>query len=365
MAMAVLITAALTPTGSAAAASTGTGQNSAEEAATFDNIANLDELTDDHAKVFRLYWAVFLRAPDPGGALYWVEQHDQCLGLDAIASLFADSEEFATRYGRLGDEAFVELIYRNVLGRPGDSKGLSYWSEVLRRGALTKGGVVLNVSLSPEFTDRYPYPSDGVPSRRCQPTDGTSTDSTTLTASNGREGAAVAGRPLATVAGLTIMAPSAVIERADFHQASHPGALAMSAAEASPVRLTTMTSRGRGTNRQSAVDIVSEPGTVITSPVAGTVARAGGYQLYCKYTDGFVVINPDGRPDLEVKILHMQDVAVTAGERVEVGDRLAAHATKFPFRSQIDALTLEPSWPHVHIEVVDPSIPRRPSSGSC
>ena len=35
-----------------------------------------------HAKLFRLYWAFFGRSPDPGGALYWVEQHDDCLGLD-------------------------------------------------------------------------------------------------------------------------------------------------------------------------------------------------------------------------------------------------------------------------------------------
>ena len=53
-----------------------------------------------------------------------------------------------------------------------------------------------------------------------------------------------------------------------------------------------------------------------------------------------------------------------AGERVEAGETVAAHATRFPFTSQVDALTGEPSWPHVHIEVVDPSVPRR-SSGSC
>ena len=92
--------------------------------------------------------------------------------------------------------------------------------------------------------------------------------------------------------------------------------------------------------------------------------RAGGYTLYCRYRDGYVVIRPDGRPDLEVKILHIQDVEVHAGERVEAGQRIAASATTFPFRSQIDDLTPEPSWPHVHIEVVDPSVPRR-SSGSC
>ncbi|MEL6985012.1 MAG: M23 family metallopeptidase, partial [Actinomycetota bacterium] len=114
-----------------------------------------------------------------------------------------------------------------------------------------------------------------------------------------------------------------------------------------------------------AADIAVEPATTIVAPIAGTVARAGNYTLYCRYQDGFVVINPDGRPDLEVKLLHVQGVAVQPGDRVEVGQTVATNATLFPFQSQIDELTGEPSWPHVHIEVVDPSIPRPPSSGSC
>jgi murein DD-endopeptidase MepM/ murein hydrolase activator NlpD len=167
------------------------------------------------------------------------------------------------------------------------------------------------------------------------------------------------------VAGLTIMVPSSLIERAGFHQSSHPGALAMEAVDPAPVRVTTMGSRGRGTVATGAIDIVTEPNTPITAPITGTVARAGNYTLYCKYRDGYVVINPDARPDLEVKLLHIQNVAVSPGDRVEAGDVIASSATTFPFRSQIDALTAEPSWPHVHIEVVDPSIPRKPSSSRC
>ena len=40
--------------------------------ADFDTIASLDELTGDHARLFRLYWAFFGREPDAEGALYWV-----------------------------------------------------------------------------------------------------------------------------------------------------------------------------------------------------------------------------------------------------------------------------------------------------
>ena len=352
------VTTVTTPTGPVAAAPVG---DTAEptivaEEPSFDTIAKHDELTGDHAKVFRLYWAFFLRPPDPGGALYWIEQRDNCLGLDAIADFFATSDEFVSRYGQLNDQAFVELIYHNVLDRPGDAEGLAYWTYLLTRGELTRGGVVLNVSLSAEFTGRYSYPSDGVPSRSCQLPDGRPSD---------RSVHVLEGRPLATVAGLTIMAPAAVIERAGFHQSSHPGALGMSPAQPSAVRSTTMASRNRGTHERGAIDIVIEPSMAITAPVTGTVVRAGSYDLYCRYPDGYVVINPDSRPDLEVKILHIQHVTVEAGQWVRAGDPVAWHPTTFPFRSQIDDLTADPSWPHIHIEVVDPSIPRKPSSGTC
>ena len=93
--------------------------------------------------------------------------------------------------------------------------------------------------------------------------------------------------------------------------------------------------------------------------------RAGRYVLYCKYSDDFVVIEPDAHPGWEVKIIHIN------GERVSVGDRLTAGQTviaggptQLPFESQVDELrTADPAWPHVHLEVVDLSIPDRPAPG--
>lgn len=329
------------------------------EAADFETVAALDELTEEHAHLFRLYWASFGRPPDAEGALYWIGQQDRCLGLDAIAALFADSREFGNRYGVLDDEGFVEQIYRNVLGRPADADGAAYWSDLLGRGVLNRGGVVLNVSLSSEFTRQHQYPSDGVPARSCQRADGVSTGRSVHVLAEPAE------RTLATVAGLTLTMPAAIVERVGFHQSSHPGAIGMATPTPTSARTSVMDSRGRGTDRQGAADIAVEPTTDIVAPISGTVARAGNYTLYCRYRDGFVVINPDGRPDLEVKLLHIQGVVVRAGQRVEAGQVIAANATLFPFQSQIDRLTAEPSWPHVHIEVVDPSIPRNPSSGSC
>ena len=38
-------------------------------------------------------------------------------------------------------------------------------------------------------------------------------------------------------------------------------------------------------------------------------------------------------------------------------------ATQLPFVSQVDEFTAEPSNPHVHVEVIDPSIPDIPTPG--
>lgn len=337
------------PTGPAAPAAT---------AQTFEQIAANSELTDDDARLFRLYWAFFGRSPDPEGALYWIAQRDRCAALTTIADSFAAGPEFTARYGPLDTAGFVDQIYANVLGRDGDPDGTAYWRNELASGRLGRGGVVLYVSLSGELTARHPYPSDGVRPRSCATPDGRTT---------GRGVDVLTASPppaLVTVAGLTLAAPASVIERAGFHQSSHPGAQEMTAAAPAPARISTMESRERGTNGRSAVDVAVEPATRITAPISGTVKRAGTYTLYCRYSDSYVVIAPDARPELEVKILHLRDLSVKAGQRIKAGDKLAGRANKFPFTSQIDELTAAATaWPHVHLEVVDPSVPRPPGGG--
>ncbi len=101
-------------------------------------------------EVGRLYTAYFLRDPDASGFQYWLEQRARGLGLNAISSEFARSGEFVNRYGSLSNDAFVELVYRNVLGRAPDAAGLRYWSSQLRNGR-SRGDVMVGFSESPEF----------------------------------------------------------------------------------------------------------------------------------------------------------------------------------------------------------------------
>lgn len=169
--------------------------------------------------------------------------------------------------------------------------------------------------------------------------------------------------PFATFAEVTLVHPSNRIERIGFHESNHDGArqLEPTAQAVSPI---TLDSRSRGTGSRTAADIVVEPGTEIRAPVTGTVIRAGGYVLYCDHQDDFLVIEPDAHPGWEVKLLHINGVMVSAGDRVEAGVTVVApQATVLPFDSQVDEFTNTPPWPHVHIELVDPSIPDRPSTG--
>lgn len=171
--------------------------------------------------------------------------------------------------------------------------------------------------------------------------------------------------PFAAVGPLRLRHPSSRVERVAFHQANHDGARTMAplpeAAEAVDLE-----SRERDTAPRTAADVVVDPQVEIRAPVSGRVKRAGTYILYCDHADDFAVIEPDERPGWEVKILHIDGVLVRAGQRVVAGVTvLAPRPTPLPFESQVDELTADPRWPHVHVEVVDPSIPDRPSGPGC
>lgn len=173
--------------------------------------------------------------------------------------------------------------------------------------------------------------------------------------------------PFAAVGPVVLHHPSAQVERIGFHEASHDGAQALQPLP-SAVNATILETRERGTAPTSAADIVVEPGVEVRAPVTGTVKRAGTYVLYCDHRDSYLVIEPDARPGWEVKVLHIQDLQIATGDRVVAGQTVVALGpTQLPFESQVDEFGPQPAWPHVHLEVVDPSIPDRPNpgGGSC
>jgi hypothetical protein len=170
--------------------------------------------------------------------------------------------------------------------------------------------------------------------------------------------------PFASVGGITLHHAASRIELIGFHESNHEGAQQLTALPGA-VRPRTLPTRERLTTARTAADVVVDPAKQIRAPVTGRVTRAGTYVLYCKHSDDYVVIEPDSHPGWEVKVLHVDHEIVNVGDRVTAGGTvIAPRATKLPFESDVDEFTAVPHWPHVHIEVVDPSIPNRPSPGS-
>ena len=166
----------------------------------------------------------------------------------------------------------------------------------------------------------------------------------------------------ATAAEVALHLPSRDVEMVGFHESSHDGARQMTARDTATVTIT-LPSRGRGTGSRTAADVVAAPDQPVLAPVTGRVVRAGPYELYCRYPDDSVVIEPDARPGWEVKVLHFQGLRVRAGDRVIASRTVLGDGPRvFPFRSQVDDFSAR-GWPHVHVEVVDPSIPDRSGPG--
>jgi hypothetical protein len=109
------------------------------------------------APTARLYWAYFGRIPDHGGLQYWTSKRRNGTTLVRIAASFAGSSEFKRTYGSLSNGAFVDLVYRNVLGRPGDAAGRTYWIRKLNAGT-SRGQVMVNFSESSEYQRRQAGP---------------------------------------------------------------------------------------------------------------------------------------------------------------------------------------------------------------
>lgn len=105
-------------------------------------------------QAYRLYQAAFNRTPDEKGLGFWIKAMDQGQGnVYWAASHFIDSGEFTSLYGNaasVSDEAFVGLLYENVLKRSADESGFAYWIDKGLKNGMTRDAVLVNFSDSPE-----------------------------------------------------------------------------------------------------------------------------------------------------------------------------------------------------------------------
>jgi hypothetical protein len=170
----------------------------------------------------------------------------------------------------------------------------------------------------------------------------------------------------ADAAGLTVRLPMRHPVGVLFHEALSPGAIPMSPygklkVTANPrfnagpavgdLPYFVMASRGRGTASTSAVDIVTQAGSVLYAPVTGTVVRVSSYWLYGAYPDIRVEIRPDSNAAIRVVMIHLERVVfVGVGQHVEASVTPIGKPRVLPFHSQTDTYT-HTHDPHVHLEI--------------
>jgi uncharacterized protein (DUF1800 family) len=110
-----------------------------------------DEVAARYAPIIRLYLAFFRRAPDYAGLMGWDEYFRGGMPLEQISDGFALSAEFQATYGAKTNAEFLQLVYRNVLGRQPDPYGYNFWIGELDSGRRSRGAVMVGFSESSEF----------------------------------------------------------------------------------------------------------------------------------------------------------------------------------------------------------------------
>ena len=105
-------------------------------------------MKEDPLSILRLYDAALDRDADGQGLGYWLEE-SSVLPLNEMADRFIASDEFQVSNANLSNNAFIDLMYSNVLEREAESAGKAYWNEQIDNG-LSLGAVMVGFTESPE-----------------------------------------------------------------------------------------------------------------------------------------------------------------------------------------------------------------------
>ena len=130
-------------------------------------ITTADGFHQPHADILRLYFAIFDRAPDLGGARYWIQRYDEGEHIHDIARHMSHSPEFVSLYGATDDERYVTALYANVLDRAPDQQGFDFWIDGLAAGQFDRLWVLRHFAASTEFVadHRFVGEDQAIPGR--------------------------------------------------------------------------------------------------------------------------------------------------------------------------------------------------------
>ncbi len=107
------------------------------------------------SSLVRLYHATFDRESDMEGIGYWASKLARGeMTFGEVADEFIASAEFTDLFGdELSHQAFIELLYSNVLDREPDPDGLAYWLGLMEEG-LSQRDALLGFSNSDEHIQK-------------------------------------------------------------------------------------------------------------------------------------------------------------------------------------------------------------------
>lgn len=116
----------------------------------FADIGVAYDISGNAGQIYRLYKAVFDRAPDLPGMGFWLNASDQLnLTMLSIASGFMNSAEFHAGYDGTTNQQFLEKLYLQALHRPYDQEGMNFWLGYMGQG-MSREQVLLFFAESPE-----------------------------------------------------------------------------------------------------------------------------------------------------------------------------------------------------------------------
>ncbi|MEM6677451.1 MAG: DUF4214 domain-containing protein [Pseudomonadota bacterium] len=93
---------------------------------------------------------------DFGGLNFWIDEGEGGLSFRNMAEAFLVSEEFEAKFGVAADltpDAYVALLYDNVLDREGDLGGVMFWTGVVSAPGADRAQVLLDFAVSVENTE--------------------------------------------------------------------------------------------------------------------------------------------------------------------------------------------------------------------
>lgn len=116
----------------------------------FTDLTLAFDVDGNAGQTYRLYRAAFNRKPDSGGIGFWIRGMDGGLAPQEMARAFMASAEFTGMYGAAPThEQVITALYANVLQRAPDAGGAAFWLGHLANG-MPLADVLLAFSESPE-----------------------------------------------------------------------------------------------------------------------------------------------------------------------------------------------------------------------